>query len=117
MLTPAIEMIDVDVTGAELRANTIVLQDVNWSVKPGEFWVVGGLPGAGKTDLLSTAAALQRPAKGTHLIFGENLSQLEEDRQLEQRLRIGMVFQSGRLFNQLNVLENLALPICYHQNV
>ncbi len=115
---PAIELVDVDVTGAELRADTVVIHDVNWRVNVGDFWVVAGLPGAGKTDLLATAAALQRPGKGQHFVFGRNLSQMEEDEQLRQRLRIGMVFQAGgRLFNQLNVLENLSLPICYHENV
>jgi ABC-type transporter Mla maintaining outer membrane lipid asymmetry ATPase subunit MlaF len=117
MPTPFIEMVGVDVAGAELRADTVVIHDVTWTVNAGDFWVVAGLPGAGKTDLLLTAAALQRPSKGTHLVFGKNLAQLEEDAQLQERLRIGMVFQSGRLFNQLSVLENLALPICYHQNV
>jgi ABC-type transporter Mla maintaining outer membrane lipid asymmetry ATPase subunit MlaF len=116
--TPVIEFVDVDVTGAELRANTVRIHDVNWTVRVGEFWVVGGLPGTGKTDLLTTAAALQRPGKGEHYVFGNNLAQLEEGDQLRERLRIGMVFQgSGRLFAQLNVMENLALPICYHQNM
>lgn len=116
--TPAIEFVNVDVTGAELRANTVRVHDVNWTVRTGEFWVVGGLPGTGKTDLLTTAAALQRPGKGEHYVFGHNLAQLEEGEQLRQRLRIGIVFQgSGRLFAQLNVMENLALPICYHENV
>jgi ABC-type transporter Mla maintaining outer membrane lipid asymmetry ATPase subunit MlaF len=116
--TPVIEFVNADVVGAELRANTVVIHDVNWRVNAGDYWVVGGLPGAGKTDLLTTAAALQRPGKGEHFIFGENLARLEEGDQLRQRLRIGLVFQAGgRLFNQLNILENLALPICYHQNI
>jgi phospholipid/cholesterol/gamma-HCH transport system ATP-binding protein len=116
--TSVIEFVNVDVTGAELRADTVRIHDVNWRVHAGEYWVVGGLPGTGKTDLLTTAAALQRPGKGEHYIFGQNLAHLEEGEQLKQRLRIGMVFQgSGRLFAQLNVMENLALPICYHQNV
>ena len=117
-VTPAIELIDADVTGAELLASTIVVQEVNWTVNQGDYWVVGGLPGAGKTDLLVTAAGLQRPGKGTHLLFGENLSHLEEGAQLKQRLRAGLVFQNGgRLFHQLSILENLALPMCYHENI
>jgi ABC-type transporter Mla maintaining outer membrane lipid asymmetry ATPase subunit MlaF len=116
--TPVIEFVNVDVVGAELRADTVRIHDVTWRINPGEFWCVGGLPGTGKTDLLSTAAALQRPGKGEHYIFGQNLARLEEDEQLRERLRIGLVFQgSGRLFAQLNVMENLALPICYHQNI
>lgn len=116
--TPAIELIDVEVTGAELRADTVMIQEVNWRVQKGEYWVVGGLPGAGKTDLLATAAGLQKPGKGRHLVFGQDLYHLDEGEQLRQRLRLGMVFQNGgRLFHQQSILENLALPICYHQNI
>lgn len=116
--TPVIEFVNADVVGAELRADTVVIHDVSWRVNPGDYWIVGGLPGAGKTDLLTTAAALQRPGKGEHHIFGQNLARLEEGDQLRERLRIGLVFQAGgRLFAQLNILENLALPVCYHQNI
>src|SRR5687768_2222115 len=116
--TPVIEFVNVDVVGAELRADTVRIHDVTWRINPGEFWCVGGLPGTGKTDLLTTAAALQRPGKGEHYIFGQNLARLEEADQLKERLRIGLVFQAGgRLFAHLTVLENLALPICYHQNI
>jgi ABC-type transporter Mla maintaining outer membrane lipid asymmetry ATPase subunit MlaF len=116
-ITPAIQLIDADVTGAELRADTVMIKNVNWTINPGDYWVVGGLPGTGKTDLLTTAAGLQRPGSGTHLLFGQNLQQLEEGEQLRQRLRAGFVFQNGgRLFHQQTVLENLALAVCYHQN-
>lgn len=115
--TPAIELINVDVTGAELRADTVMIKNVNWTINVGDYWVVGGLPGTGKTDLLTTAAALQRPGTGTHLVFGRDLYRMDEGEQLRERLRIGMVFQlGGRLFSHQTVLENLALPMCYHRN-
>lgn len=115
--TPAIELVNVDVTGAELRADTVVIKNVNWAINPGDYWVVGGLPGAGKTDLLATAAGLQRPAAGVHLVFGRDLYRLHEGEQLRERLRVGIVFQNGgRLFSHQTILENLALPICYHKN-
>jgi ABC-type transporter Mla maintaining outer membrane lipid asymmetry ATPase subunit MlaF len=117
-MAEAIQLINVDVTGAELRADTVTIKDVNWTVNQGEYWIVGGLPGEGKTDLLTTAAGLQRPGKGIHLLFGQNLYQLQEDDQLRLRLRVGFVFQNGgRLFHQHTVLENLSLPLCYHQNI
>ena len=114
---PIIELINADVVGAELRADTVMIQNVNWTIRAGDYWVVGGLPGTGKTDLLATAAGLQKPSAGTHLVFGRDLYRMDETEQLRERLRIGMVFQSGgRLFSQQSVMENLALPICYHQN-
>lgn len=116
--TPAIEFCGVTVTGAELRSSVTMVENVNWSVCPGEYWVVGGAPGTGKSDLLSTAAALQKPGRGTHLLFGNDLSRLPESDQLKHRLRVGLVFQAGgRLFSQLTVAENLALPVCYHGNL
>lgn len=115
---PVIELIDADVTGAELQSNTVRVKDVNWSIHARDFWVVGGLPGTGKTDLIVTAAGLQRPSKGVHLVFGQDFYHLGEDEQLRDRLRIGVVFQNGgRLFHQHTVLENLALPMCYHHNI
>lgn len=115
--TPCIELIGADVVGAETRHDTVMINKVNWAIRPGEYWVVGGLPGTGKTDLLATAAGLQRPASGTHLVFGRDLYQMHEGEQLNERLRIGMVFQSGgRLFSHQTILENLALPVCYHEN-
>jgi ABC-type transporter Mla maintaining outer membrane lipid asymmetry ATPase subunit MlaF len=114
---PQIELINVDVTGAELRSNTIMIQNVTWTIEQGNYWVIGGLPGTGKTDLLTTAAGLQRPASGTHLVFGRDLYRLDEGEQLRERLRVGLVFQNGgRLFAGQSILENLALPLCFHRD-
>jgi ABC-type transporter Mla maintaining outer membrane lipid asymmetry ATPase subunit MlaF len=117
-VTPAIELINADITGAELRADTVMIKSVNWTIHRGDYWIVGSLPGAGKTDLLATAAGLQRPGAGTLHVFGRDLYRLDEAEQLRERLRVGMVFQNGgRLFSQHTVLENLALPVCYHRNI
>jgi ABC-type transporter Mla maintaining outer membrane lipid asymmetry ATPase subunit MlaF len=116
--TPVIELFNADIAGAELRSQTVVIQNVSWTIHQDEYWVVGGLPGTGKTDLLVTAAGLQRPGHGMHLLFGKDLAAMPEGQQLKQRLRVGLVFQNGgRLFHQLSILDNLALPVCYHENV
>lgn len=111
-----IELRDAEVARAEIAAPVPVLEHVNWVVSAGDFWAVGAPPGAGKTDLLSTAAGLQKPIKGVHRLFGVDTAELYEQELVEKRLRVGMVFTSGRLFPQLTVGENLALPICYHSN-
>jgi ABC-type transporter Mla maintaining outer membrane lipid asymmetry ATPase subunit MlaF len=50
-------------------------------------------------------------------LFGQDITQLEGDVCLPQRLRVGLVFQEGtRLFNQLSVAHNVSLPLCYHRN-
>ena len=114
--TAQIELREVDVARAEIVVPVPVVENVNWTVCAGDFWAVGAAPGAGKTDLLNTAAGLQKPIKGVHKLFGIDTRQLHEQEFVEKRLRVGMVFTNGRLFPQLTIAENLALPICYHSN-
>jgi phospholipid/cholesterol/gamma-HCH transport system ATP-binding protein len=117
MNLPVVEMLDVDVA-AGAAPDVPVIEGVNWTVAAGEFWLVGGLPGSRKTELLLTAAGLLRPVRGTQRLFGRETASLQEDDAAqEERLRVGFVFaEEGRVFNHLTVAENLALPACYHRN-
>ena len=109
-------MINVAVASAQSSGRRSV-EGIDWRVNAGDYWVVGGLPGSGKSDLLATAAGLQRPLSGTHLLFGIDLTQLNESELLAERLRIGLVFENGgRLFSHLTVAENIALPLRYHRD-
>lgn len=112
-----VEMTGVDIS---MRSHPRVIRvaGVDWKVGPGEYWVVGGPPESGKTELLSTAAGLHRPACGEVRLFGEDLGDLAEPDLLKQRARIGFVFDSGgRIFGDMTVAENIALPLRYHHNV
>ena len=111
-----IELKNAYVAKAEIVLPVPVLEAVDWVISSGDFWALGAAPGAGKTDLLSTAAGLQKLIKGVHRLFGVDTAELYEQELVEKRLRVGMVFTNGRLFPQLTVAENLALPICYHSN-
>jgi ABC-type transporter Mla maintaining outer membrane lipid asymmetry ATPase subunit MlaF len=111
-----LEMMDVDVTSIH-TPELIVLEGVNWIVSRGEYWIVVGLPGSGKSDLLATAAGLLPPGKGMHRLFGHEPLRGGEEERVRTKLRVGVVFgYGGRLFNHLTVAENLALPFCYHHN-
>jgi phospholipid/cholesterol/gamma-HCH transport system ATP-binding protein len=112
---PVIEMRAVAV-GALRDPETVLLEDVNWSVSRGEYWVVGGLQGSGKTDLLMLAGGLTAPAGGNYWFLGEAMPMFEEHR-LTQRLRLGIVFDGGQLFNHLTISENVSLPLRYHRNL
>jgi len=112
---PVIEMRGVTV-GALHNTETVVATDVNWSVAPGDFWVIAGLQGAGKSDLLLTTAGLLPPRAGDCRLFGEPMPIFEEPR-LATRLRLGLVFDGGQLLNQLTVAENVELPLRYHRNL
>lgn len=94
-----------------------LLSDVSWHVLAGDFWVVTGSHGTGKSALLETMAGL-RPCDGGELRwFGEPvaLSLAKDSGRTALRQRVGLVFEGGgRVFSQLSVAENLALPVSYH---
>lgn len=113
---PLIELIDVSAAPAEAIYSSPIVQHVDWTISPRDFWVVAGLPGSGKTGVISTAAALQKPVSGTHLLFGRDVRHLNEDELVREKMKIGFVFGTGRLFTSATIAENVALPICYHQN-
>jgi len=112
---PAIEMTGL-AFGAMHEPEITVAEDINWMVNPGDYWVVAGLHGAGKSDFLMLAGGLMPPQRGQYRFFGEPMP-IFEDARLKTRLRLGLVFEGGQLFNHLTVLENVALPLRYHRNL
>jgi ABC-type transporter Mla maintaining outer membrane lipid asymmetry ATPase subunit MlaF len=106
-----------DLPVAALRDPSLtLLHEVNWTVQPGEFWVVAGLPHSGKSDLLLHAAGLLAPAAGMCRLFGRDTAELDES-QIAERLRVGLTFADAKLFNELSLAENVALPLRYHRNL
>ena len=101
--------------GARFDPGRTVATDVNWTVNAGEFWVVAGEQHSGKSDLLMLAAGLLPPVAGRCEVFGRDARELDETR-IAERLRIGFVFEDGRLFHDLTLLQNIALPLQYHRN-
>jgi phospholipid/cholesterol/gamma-HCH transport system ATP-binding protein len=109
-----IELIGVDVAHED-DPHSVLVRDVNWRIAPGEWWVVCGAPGSGKSSLLSTAAGLSPAVGGSLRIFGHELQSASEQEQVAWRRHIGFVFDGGgRLFGHLSVLENVLLPLQYH---
>ena len=112
---PVIDMNDVAVA-ARGDAETVVLEKIDWTVMPGDFWVIGGLHDSGKSDLMAMLAGLTRPHSGSYRLFGREMGEISVNELLAGRLRIGLVFDNGgRIFNHLTVTENIALPARYHQ--
>lgn len=112
---PVIRMADVTV-GSLQDLSAVVAEAVQWTVNAGDFWVVAGLQGTGKSDLLMMTGGLMPPAAGQYRLFGEEMPVYEEAR-LNTRLRLGLVFDGGQLLNHLTVWENVALPLRYHRNL
>ena len=95
---------------------TMVAEDVNWQVEAGEFWAIAGLHGSGKTDFLMLAGGGMAPFSGSYEFMGEGMPIFSEER-LPHRLKLGLVFDGGRLLNHLTLAENIALPLQYHRNL
>jgi putative ABC transport system ATP-binding protein len=96
--------------GNEVRA----LDELSFSFGRGEYWAVMGSSGSGKSTLLNLLGCLDRPSSGTYLIDGVDVSTLDDDELSEIRSsKLGFVFQSYNLIAQLNVLENILVPLFY----
>ena len=94
-----------------------VVDGIDWVIRPNEWWIVGALPGGGKSGLLATAAGLLRPLKGMQKLCGREVGENDGDALAAERLRIGHLFgEGGRVFRNLTVAENVALPWCYHRD-
>jgi phospholipid/cholesterol/gamma-HCH transport system ATP-binding protein len=88
-----------------------VLDDISFSVAPGETRILLGPAGVGKSVLLKLTNGLLRPDKGSILLFGEEISHMPEEHLFPLRARIGMVFQEGALFDSLTVRDNVAYQL------
>jgi phospholipid/cholesterol/gamma-HCH transport system ATP-binding protein len=91
-----------------------VLSGVNLDVHRGETLVVMGGSGSGKSTLLRHMIGSLRPDSGTVRLLGQDISALDEEGLNEVRKKIGILFQSGALFNSMTVAENVALPLREH---
>ena len=122
MITPnstpppaALELMGVDVQSSH-SLNGLAVEGVNWTVRAGEFWVVGGLLRSGKTDFALTAVGALPPVRGSLRLFGNSMDQGFTEEEIHERLRIGIVHDGGLLLRHLTVAENIALPLRYHHN-
>ncbi len=88
-----------------------ILKDLSFSIKSGSFHFLTGPSGAGKTSLLRLLLLSLRPTSGRITMFGEKVSRLNQDRLLQLRRHIGIVFQEFRLLDHLTTFENVALPL------
>ena len=94
--------------------DTWALREVSLEVKEGEFVSIMGPSGCGKSTLLNIMGLLDSPTEGTYTFGGRDVSQLtERERTKLRKGTIGFVFQSFNLIDDLDVYENVELPLLY----
>lgn len=94
--------------GSELS----ILRGLNFEITEGETLAIVGQSGSGKSTMLSLLAGLDRPSKGSIVLAGSDLNQLNEEELATFRARqIGIIFQQFHLMSTLTALENISLPL------
>ena len=93
---------------------TTALNGVSFEIADGEFVAIMGPSGCGKSTLLNILGLLDNPTGGSYELLGTEVSQLKEKERTKFRKgNIGFVFQSFNLIDELNVYENIELPLRY----
>jgi len=91
-----------------------VLRGMNLSIARGQYVAIMGPSGSGKSTLLNVLGCLDRLTSGTYELAGQDVSRLSDDELSRIRgSRIGFIFQSYNLIAQLNVIENIEVPMYY----
>ncbi|HYB72058.1 MAG TPA: ABC transporter ATP-binding protein [Candidatus Sulfotelmatobacter sp.] len=107
---PVIEVRDLVVQRGDRR----ILDGVSFTVQRGETTVILGGSGCGKSTLLRHMVGLDRPLAGRVLLWGQDITELPEAEVNGLRRKMGILFQSGALFNSMTVGENVAVPLREH---
>jgi phospholipid/cholesterol/gamma-HCH transport system ATP-binding protein len=91
--------------------STVVMRDVNFSVRSGEIFLIIGGSGSGKSTLLRHLLGLEQPAAGM-IFYGPRCATTADEPERQRMLRrVGVLYQGGALFSSMTLLENVSLPL------
>ena len=97
---------------------TWALEDIHLDIQQGEYVSINGPSGCGKSTLLSVMGLLNSSTNGQYLLDGEDVASLSQARQAQVRNRqIGFIFQAFNLIGDMNVFENVELPLTYRKEL
>jgi putative ABC transport system ATP-binding protein len=117
-MQPAVRIEDLTkdyVMGAE---TVHAVRGISLEVPAGDYVAIMGPSGSGKSTLLNLLGCLDRPTSGAYYLGDDDVARMNDDELSEVRAsRIGFVFQSYNLIQQLTVLENIEVPLMYRGNV
>jgi len=98
------------------KIETLALANINLNVEKGEFLSVMGPSGSGKSTLLNVIGLLDAPTKGDLRLYETDVTSLSDTRLAHIRnQRIGFIFQSYHLIKDLNVIDNVEIPLLYRR--
>jgi putative ABC transport system ATP-binding protein len=106
----------VDIRKSYLQGGEIshVLQGINLQIFPGDYVCIMGPSGCGKSTLLNMLGGLDQPTSGQYYLGGQDIATLRDDELSQARCtKLGFIFQSYNLIQQLSVLENIEVPMYY----
>ena len=96
------------------EVETSALNGVSLDIAPGEFVAIMGPSGCGKSTMLNLLGCLDRPSSGRYLLGAQDVSRMDDDALSAVRgARLGFIFQSYNLIQQLTVVENIEVPLYY----
>ncbi len=104
-------MIIFDHVSKQFGTGDFGVQNLNFTVDPGEFVVITGPSGSGKTTIMRLLTGDYFPTEGEITFDGENLSQIKKTHIHQLRRKIGVIFQDYKLLPELNIWENIALAL------
>ncbi len=99
------------------RGDRMIFRDMNLQIPRGKITAIMGPSGTGKTTLLKLIGGQLLPDAGRIELDGDNIPTLSRSDLFEVRARMGMLFQSGALFTDMSVYENVAFPLRVHTNL
>lgn len=91
--------------------DTVIINDISFEIYKGEIFVILGGSGCGKSTLLKHMIGLYKPAAGSIVINGEDITRAEGRERIEILKKIGVAYQLGALFGSMTVIENVMLPL------
>jgi len=88
-----------------------ILSRVNFDVPEASITMVAGPSGSGKSTLMNVAIGMLSPSAGTMHVFGDPIHEISKEKLSEIRRRMGILYQSGALFQNLSLIENVMFPL------
>ncbi|TNF66702.1 MAG: ABC transporter ATP-binding protein [Gammaproteobacteria bacterium] len=99
------------------RGSRTIFKQISFQIPKGKITVILGPSGCGKTTTLHLIGGLIRPQTGSICVFDKNINQIKRKQLMALRQRMGVLFQSGALFTQMSVYDNVAFPLRQNTNL